>query len=530
MPLLNSINQDQDQDPETGFQLIPKTNHTTSENGPLIVIINGEIYEVIFDVDCFSSTSHLTPALIQVLFDNGKLYRIRCREQWRFNIKSSKLKQLLSFICFDNIPQQLGSIEGHISPIEPIQFSIIHFPREFFCIRLGIPYDSKTPHFGIGLLKVEAVIDMFKKIIQSKFQNINIYQLWFEFVHFLNRIRYFNIFDYNDFRSFSFFFFLKMFPVGNHVRKEIRLNMFYSFVEYLMMGNRCFMIHGQNIRPVKGRLSSGFTKIIELFSERVDPVINFYDDETRCVGMTAIRSPDHMSTCHLISLDTMEVLDAGLLLNLNIHFRVEDDIIKVITENHPDIDDDEPSLLKRTPTGGNDVSLIKNGTLEIAGYKFFIFKTYICNRQVISYFLQKIDGTFEAFPSFFLTLLHIFCPDNRYFQLGDHFDGSIDWIVNEIVLSGFEPIFHRIATPDKLYYFLIESQFGVILRIMKSEYETHRSTLCDGSRNSIRETTHFKNFKYVLEMIFGLFQERKTSELTPEIHELLKFIEVMIQL
>ena len=528
MPLLKSINQNQN--PESSFQLIPKTNHTTPENGPLMITINGEIYEVIFDVGCFSSTSHLTPALIQVLFDNEKLYRIRCREQWRFNIKSSQLKQLLSFICFDNIPQQLGSIEGHISPIGPIQFSILHFPPDFFCIRLGIPYDSKTPHFGIGFLKVEAVIDIFKKRIQSKFQKMNIYQLRFEFVHFLNRIRYFNIFDYNDFRSFSFFFFLKMFPLGNHVRKEISLNMFYSFVEYLMMGNRCFMIHGQKIHQVKGRLSSGFTKITKLFSERVDPVINFYDDKTGCVGISVLKSPEHTSTCHLISLDTMEVLDVGLLLNLNIHFRVEDDIIKVITENHPDIDDDEPSLLKRTPTRGNDVSSIKNGIIKIAGYKFFIFKTYICIRPVISYFIQKRDGTFEAFPSFFLTLLHIFCPDNRYLQVGNYLDGSIDWIVNEIVLSGFEPIFHRTATPDELHYFLMKSQFGVLIQILRHEYETHKNALCAGSRDSIRETTHFKNFKRVLEMILGLFRERKISELTPEIHELLEFIEVMIQL
>jgi len=517
MPLLKSINQN----PETGFQLIPKTNHTTPENGPLMITINGEIYEVIFDVDCFSSTSHLTRRLIQNLFNNGKMYRVRCREQLRFNIKSSQLKQLLGFICFDNIPQQPG-------PIEPNQFSILHFPSEYFCIHLGIPYDNTTSDFGIGCLKVEAVIDMFKKRIQSKFQNINIYQLWIKFVNFLNRIRYFNIFDYNDFRSFSLFFFLKMFPLGNHVRKENRFNMFYSFVEYLMMGNCCFIIHGQNIRPVKGRLSP---KITELFSERVAPVVNFYDDETQCFGITVLKSPEHTSTCHLVSLKTMEVLDIGQLFNYpQIHFRVEDDIINVLTENHPDIDDDEPSLLKRTPTGGNDVSFIENGTIEIAGYKFFIFKTYICNRPVISYFLQKIDGTFEAFPSFFLTLLHIFCPDNRYFQLGDHFDGSIDCVVNEIVQCGFDKIFNQTETIDELHHFLIQSQFGVILRILRSEYETHRSTLCDGSRKSIRETTHFKSFKRVLEMILRLVREMNISELSPEIHKLLEFLDVLINL
>ena len=228
----------------------------------------------------------------------------------------------------------------------------------------------------------------------------------------------------------------------------------------------------------------------------------------------------------------MEVHNIGRLFNNPIHFRIEDDIFDALTKNHPDFDeDDEDDVpLQRTSACGNDVSLIKNGIFKIAGYKFIVFKTNICNRPIIEYFLEKIDGTFEAFPSFFLTLLHIFCPDNRFFQLDDHFDGSINRIVNEIVLSGFEAIFNRTAIPDELHYFLMESNFGIILRILIREYETHRSTLCAGSRVSIRETTHFKNFKRVLEMISRLLRERKNSELSPEIHELLQFMDVMINL
>ena len=509
MPLLKSINQN----PETGFQLIPKTNHTTPQNGPLMITIKGEIYEVIFEEGCFSSTSQLTHASIQVLFDNGKLYSIRCREQWRFNIKSSQLKQLLGFICFDNIRR--------------IQFSIIHFPPDFFCVRLGIPYDNTTPNFGIGCLKVKAVIDIFKKRIQSEFRKINIQQLWFEFVHFLVRIGYFNIFNYNDFRSFSFLFFLKMFPFGNHVRKENRFNMFYSFVEYLMMGNRCFIIHGQNIRPVRGNLHSG---LVQLFSERIDNVVNFVDDKTRCVGMTAIRSPDHMSTCHIVSLKTMKVRDIGPLFDLKTHYRIEYDIMKVLTGNHPDPDSDSdfssPFPLQRNPACRTDVSLIKNGFFEFHGNNFIIFKTFYSNRPIIQCFLQIENETFEIFPSFFLTLLHLFCPDNRFFQLDDHFDGSIDGLVNAIVQCGFEPVFDGTATSAELHYLLMESQFGILLQILRSEYETHKDSL----RRSIRETTHFKSFKRVLEMIFRLLIERKNSELSPEIHELIQFMDLLIQL
>jgi len=518
MPSLKSINQNS----ATDFQLVLTTNHTTSQNnGPLIITINGEEkYEVVFDPSCFPYTYKLTPVLIQALFDNGKLYPILCREQLRCNINSSQLKQLLGFICFDNIPKQPD-------PIGPSQFSILHFHPDFFWVCLGTPYDNTTSNFGIGCLKVEAVLDMFKKRIQSKLLNINIYQLWFEFVHFLNRIGYFNIFDYNDFRSFSFHFFLKMFPFGNHVRINKRLSIFYSFVEHLMMRNRCFIIHGQNIRPVRGRLSP---QIIELFSQQLNPVVNFYHNESECVGITLLKDPVHTSTCHLVSLKTMEVIVIGPFFD---HLQVEkDNIIKHITETYPDDDDknEEVVPLQRTSACGNDVSFIQNRFFTIGKYNIIAFKTRILDCQISSYFLQKRDGTFEAFPSFFLTLLYIFCPDNRFFQLDDHFDGNIDRIVKCILQCGFAPIFDGTATPDELRHFLMESNFGIILQIMRSEYETHKSTLCARSRDSIRETTHFKNFKRVLQMILRLLREKEKSELSPEIHELLQFMDFLIQL
>ena len=350
MLLLKLINKD----PATDFQLVLTTNHTTSENGPLMIRINGKIYNVVFDASFFLYTYQLRHELIQALFDNGKLYPILCREQLRCNINSSQLKQLLGFICFDNIPKQPD-------PIGPIQFSILHFHPEFFWVCLGTPYDNSTSNFGIGCLKVEAVIDMFKKIIQSKLLNINIYQLWFEFVHFLVRIGYFNIFDYNDFRSFSFRFFLKMFPFGNHIRINKRINIFYSFVEHLMMGNRCFIIHEQNISPVRGRLSP---QIIELFSQQLNPVVNFYHAESKCVGITVLKDPVHTSTCYLVYLKTMEAIYIGPFFDLKKHLQVEKDyIIKHITETYPDDDDDDDKTeevvpLQRTAACGNDVSFI----------------------------------------------------------------------------------------------------------------------------------------------------------------------------
>lgn len=530
MPLLKPLNQN----PETGFQLIPKTNHTTPQNGPLIMIINGEIYDVIFEENCFSSTSQLSPASIQVLFDNGKLYRIRCRGRWTFNMKSSQVKQFLYFICFHDIPQR-GPIKGHISPIGPIQFSILHFSPKFFCVRLGIPYDNTTPNFGIGCLKVEVVIDMFKERIQSKISKINIQQLWFEFINFLYMIGYFNIFDYNNFLSFSFIFFLKMFPPGNHVRKENRITVFYSFIEYLMMGNRCFIIHGQNIRPVRGKLYSG---LIELFFKQNDPIVNFVDNKAQYVGITLsecssfIEKLGEIPTCHIVFLETMEVRNVGPLFDVNtITDRIQEKITKNISEQEPDSDfDDEPSLLERRPTIGNDTRLIQNGSFEIHGFRFIIFKTLKLNHTNIQCFLQTGNRTFEVFTCFFLTLLFMFSPDNRFFQLDEHFDGSIDGLVDALVICGFEPIFDKTETPKELHHFLIESNFGILLQILRCEYETHKSAICAGSRDSIREIKYFKSFTRVLQMICNLLREKKNSELSPEIYGLLEFMEVLIQL
>ena len=529
MPLLKSINQNL----ETGFQLIPKTNHTTPENGPLIITINGEIYEVIFDVDCFSSTSHLTPRLIQNLFNNGKMYRVRCREQLRFNIKSSQLKQLLCFICFDNIPQQLG-------PIEPIQFSILHFPSEYFCILSARQYDSSTPNFGFGCLKVKEVIDMFKKIIQSKVESkvkktiMNFRQLWLEFFYFLVRIGYFKIFNYNDFHSFSFIFFSNMMSKWKHIRKEIRLNMFYSFIEYLMIGNRFFIIHGQNIRPVKGRLSSNnVNEIIKLFIGKLPPIINLIDDKSGYAILTQVNEPIHMSKCYIIHLETMNVISVLPLFDLEPRLEIENIIMKTFPppSSMTDSDDDEPPfLLQRRPADGINLNLIQNKCEEHDEHRFIVVKSYIGNHPFIRCILQKRDGTFEIFDSVFSTILHIFKQGNIFCQFQDYFDGNMEAFIKAIAECGFVPIFNKTATRGELDYFLMESKFGFLIKILRSEYETHKSDLCDGSRKSIQETTHFKSFKRVLEMILRLVREMNISELSPEIHKLLEFLDVLINL
>lgn len=500
-------------------------------NGPLIIKIDGNDYEVLFETGCFSSTSKLTPASIHKLFHSGKLYSVQCNEQWRIGINSSELKQFSGFIYFDKIPE-LNPLTANFSSNQ-VKFSIFHFPPEFFCILSARQYDSSTPNFGIGCLKVEAVIDMFKKIIQSKVKKtiMNFRQLWLEFFYFLVKIGYFKIFNYNDFHSFSFIFFSNMFPLGHHIRKEIRLNMFYSFIEYLMIGNRFFIIHGQNIRPVKGRLSSDkLNVIIQLFFGKLPPIINLIDDKTGYAILTQVNDPIHMSTCYIIHLETMNVISVLPLFDLVPSLQAVNIIMKTLppSSSMTDSDDDDDScLLQRRPI---DLDLIQNKCEEYDERRFIVVKSYIGNRPIIQFFLQKRDGTFEIFDSVFSTILHIFKQGNIFFQFQDYFYGNMEAFIKAIVQCGFESIFNGTASPDELHHFFMKSHFGVLLKILMCEYETHKSALCDGSRKSIRETTHFKSFKRVLEMILRLVREMNISELSPEIHKLLQFMDFLIQL
>jgi len=516
-----------------------KTNYTIPINGPLIIIFNGNDYEVLFETGCFSSTSKLTPFSIHKLFNCGKLYSVQFNKQWRIGIKSSELKQFSGFICFDKIPELNPLTANFLS--DQVKFSIFHFPPEFFCILSARQYDSSTPNFVFGCLKVEAVIDMFKKIIQSKVESkvkkiiMTFRQLWLEFVHFLVRIGYFKIFDYDDFHLFSFIFFLKMFPLGHHIRKEIRLNMFYSFIEYLMIGNRFFIIHGQNIRPVKGRLSSNnVNEIIELFFGKLPPIINLIDDKSGYAILTQVNDPIHMSKCYIIDFETMNVISVLPLFDLVPSLQAVNTIMKTLppSSSMTDSDDDDDScLLQRRPAGGRiDLDLIQNKCEEHDERRFIVVKSYIGNRPIIQCFLQKRDGTFEIFDSVFSTILHIFKQGNIFFQFQDYFDGSMEAFIKAIVQCGFEPIFNGTASFKQLYDFFMESHFGDLLKILMCEYETYKSDLCDGSRKSIRETTHFKSFKRVLEMILKLVREMNISELSPEIHKLLEFLDVLIKL
>jgi len=520
-----------------------KTNYIIPINGSLIIIFNGNNYEVLFETGCFSSTSKLTPFSIHKLFDCGKLYSVQFNEQWRIGIKSSELKQFSGFICFDYIPE-LNPLTANFSSNQ-VKFSIFHFPPEFFCILSARQYDSSTPNFVFGCLKVKAVIDMFKNIIQSKVESkvkkiiMTFRQLWLEFVYFLVRIGYFKIFNYNDFHLFSFIFFLNMFPLGYHIRKEIRLNMFYSFIEYLMIGNRFFIIHGQNIRPVKGRLSSNnVNEIIRLFIGKLPPIINLIDDKTGYAILTQVKDPIYMSECYIIHLETMKILCVFSLFDfeprLEPRLEIKNIIMKKLfppSSSMTDSDDDDDScLLQRRPASGIHLDLIQNKCEEHDERRFIVVKLYIGNRPIIQCFLQKRDGTFEIFDSVFSTILHIFKQGNIFFQFQDYFDGSMEAFIKAIVQCGFEPIFNGTASFKQLHDFFMESHFGDLLKILMCEYETYKSDLCDGSRKSIRETTHFKSFKRVLEMILKLVRKMNISELSPEIDKLLEFLDVLIKL
>lgn len=482
--------------------LIRCSDHKTSGSGLLIVEIDGHTFYVCQPLNSFKSVYEIAIPSISTRFKNGQVYCVRF---------GSMSKQIDGLICFHDIPKQM-----------PIHFSVSLFDPEVFKICFGTPYETTTQNFGIGFLKVKNIIEMFMKKYESEY---NIQKLWFIFVNFLRQIGYFNIFDYNNFRVFSFMLFTKLVPLGGNI-KICRRN-FYSFIECLLMNNCQFLIHGQSFRPVRGTISQG---LIELFSGCNPPIVNFIDEERGCVGLTIYKDPDYTSTCVLVSLSTTEVCPVGSIYGLYemINISQNYDMITALKQLLPRIssyDDINGSIiLKRNPAGGPNTSLVENGRFVLHGRTFLIFKSNISRRNVIQCFIECIDGTFESIPSYFLTLLFVFDPDNRFFQLDEHFDGSIDELVNSLIRYGFEKIFNGTASPDELRHFLMESHFGILLQILIREYEAYDCTLCD----AIQETTHFKNFKCVLEIIIRLYRERENQQLSLEIHDLLQFLDLLI--
>ena len=493
------------------FVLIRRSEHEISGSGRLTVEIDGHTFYVCQPLNSFTSVYEIAITSMSTRFKTGQVYYVQF---------GSKMNQIDGFICFHDIPKQM-SIEGNCPPIGSIHFSVSLFDPEVFNIYFGTPYETTTPIFGIGFLKVKKIMEMFMKKYESQY---NIQKLWFIFMNFLRQIGYFNIFDYNNFRVFSFMLFTKLVPLGYQVKKNICQRLFYSFIECLLMNNCQFLIHRQSFRPVRGTISQG---LIELFSGRNPPIVNFFDETRNYVGLTNHKDSNHIPTCVLVSLSTTKVYPIGPIYDLN--YITDIDQYQSMTYALKQLlsipYDDGLIDLRRSPAGGPNTSSVKNGRFELHGRTFLIFKSSIYGLNVIQCFIECRDGTFESFPSYFLTLLYAFAPDDRFFQLDNHFDGRrIDELVNALIRSGFEKIYNRTASPDELRHFLMESHFGILLQILIREYEKHDCTLCD----AIQETTHFKNFKGILEIIIQLYRERENQELSLEIHALLQFLDLLI--
>lgn len=255
------------------------------------------------------------------------------------------------------------------------------------------------------------------------------------------------------------------------------------------------------------------------------------DQEIGCVGLTIYKVPDHTSKCVLVSLSTTKVCSVGPIYELNniggdvcrIQ-RITDKLEQFILQNSKNDYFNEPMELRRRPAGGPNTSSVENGRFVLHGRIFLLFKSNISGRHVITCFIECRDGTFESFPSNFLTLLFAFAPGDQFFQLDDHFDESLYELVNALIRYGFEKIFNGTASPDELHYFFIESHLGILLQILIREYEAHDCVISD----AIQETTHFKNFKSVLEIIIRLCRERKNQQLSEKICDLFKFLHLFI--
>ena len=197
--------------PKNVSTLTHSSNHKTPESGQLTVQIDGNTFYVVRRINYFSSISELSIASIIAILKNGQVYCVRF---------GSIQKQISGFICFHDILEELTPLERHYSPIKQINFSISWFNPVFFCVCFATPQETKTPNFGIGCLKSKVILEMFRKM--NEFVH-DIPKLWVMFIQFLHSIGYFDIFNYNDFRSFSFVLFQNLFQVEKYNNMNINL-------------------------------------------------------------------------------------------------------------------------------------------------------------------------------------------------------------------------------------------------------------------------------------------------------------------
>ena len=521
--LLNLLNQHTS-------QLVEVSEHRTDKtDNRLIIVIEGKKYTVVRQT--LTSTQSITIGMIPNLFQSGVPVCVELRsELWNKKI---------CLICFEHIPEiprQFFHSSQHFS-IPQLNFSVCVFKKDLISIfQAKNSDDCSHQYIALGHFNFMSFIEQFKRISSNEWR---IPVLWKMFVHSLCEIGYFDFFDYNHFMSIVFNLFQRMFSLNEKrlpVRPDVLKELFFSFIQRLLMKNSWFLICGELIRTVRS------SALIDLFSDLQNPpIVNFIDRELGFIGVskTSGVGNDFKLNFFLVSLKTKEVIPVG----------VEDRTWYPDNGNgsqdDENIDDFDDGPLERTVSYSNPFYIMQGITL-FGTHTLIIFKL----GSSITVFIQRKDGTFEYFNIYLLILLHALDNDEILDEWTFQFT-RFPYVGSSNLTKGLEQcgvlkILEGTATLEEIYKFFYVSDFGVVLKVlrqklpefqerlhahysMKYQEETNHEQKqgliqyrCNSRIYSIKSNRFINDLVCFLTPVLEQLQERR--DLTPEIIEILQFL------
>jgi hypothetical protein len=517
---------------EPTSQLVEVSEHRTDKtDNRLIIMIEGKKYTVLRQT--LTSTQSITIGMIPNLFQSGVPVCVELRsESWNKKI---------CLICFEHIPEiprQFFHSSQHFS-IPQLNFSVCVFKEDFISIfQAKNSDDCSHQYIALGHFNFMSFIEQFKWVSSNEWR---FQVLWGMLVHSLFKIGYFDFFNYNHFMSIVFNLFQRMFSLNEnmrHVRLDVLKELFFSFIQRLLMKNSWFLICGELIRTVRS------SALIDLFSDPLNPpIVNFIDRELGFIGVSKTSGVGNDSKLNffLFSLKTKEVIPVG----------VEDRTWypDIGDESRGDnIDDDfDDGPLERIPTPSKPES-IQQGILPF-GHDRDLF-VLIPDFSIHVFIRRRPNGTFEYFNIWLFVLLHALETNESLYQLTMNFT-YLRYIGSSHLTKGLEqcgvlPILRGTATLEEIYHFFYVSDFGVVLKVLRQKLPEFQERLyehysmkyqeetnseqkqgliqyrCNSIISSIKSNRFIKEFMSFLTPVLEQLQERR--DLTPEIIEILQFL------
>lgn len=487
------------------------SNNTTPSDGHYpFVVIDGIIYYMHSNTD--ENHFRVLLANIRKIFTNG----VPCVVK----LMTDSGHEISCFICFHDIPEFIPPCHVSFPNFPLMNFSVCVFKEELIDIRFATSKSTTSGTFALGCFNVQLFIQEFRK---ASMLECRIPMLWKMLVDALRKIGYFDIYDYQDFQTTVFVLFQRMFFSRENYR--FSREMFYSFVQRLLANNSWFLIVGESILQV--RISPA---LIDLFSDRrYPPIVNFIDPNLCVVGITnqvGIGS-NFQFVFRLFSLSTRQVREVGSLNQLDEPFEAIQQFDHILSRLFPPFCDDNDSddlnncfSLRRTPARPN-TSCIGEGIKRIGSLMLVVFK--IGTTPYV--FIERADGTFEPFNIYFFILSKMFAIDDEFKQLEYLFTNFsfvyVHHLIKGLLECGFQPIFDGTATIEQIRAFLLDSDFGQVLQELRQEFAFPRRP------DSIRENRFIMDFNVIFR--FLLENMRNRDDLTPEIIEILCFLELMVE-